>query len=256
MTAAGKVTAFGGAVFYGDLSGHTLNKPIVAMASTPDGKGYWLFAADGGVFSFGDATFYGSNGGTGSTSPYVGGASVGAQSVATVAPSTSPTQQPGIQWKGQWLSTSTYQPSDVVSFGGSSWFATNSVAAGVTPGTQGSPWQLLAAGGATGPQGPTGLTGAAGPGEQVFSSSGTYTIPTGVSEIEVEVWGGGGGGGGGTNGGSAGGGGGSGGLIKALISASSGTVNGHEKLHEYGHENCMNMATRIAYGNTRSVVKF
>jgi hypothetical protein len=34
--------------------------PIVAIASTPDGGGYWLAGADGGVFSFGDARFYGS----------------------------------------------------------------------------------------------------------------------------------------------------------------------------------------------------
>ena len=32
----------------------------VAMASTPDGGGYWLVGLDGGVFSFGDAGFYGS----------------------------------------------------------------------------------------------------------------------------------------------------------------------------------------------------
>lgn len=49
--------------------------------------------------------------------------------------------------------------------------------------------------GAAGPQGTTGATGAAGPGEVVFASSGTYTIPTGVTEVEVEVWGGGGSGG-------------------------------------------------------------
>jgi hypothetical protein len=32
------------------------------MAATPDGKGYWMAASDGGVFSFGDAAFYGSTG--------------------------------------------------------------------------------------------------------------------------------------------------------------------------------------------------
>ncbi|HVA05428.1 MAG TPA: hypothetical protein VNG12_01680 [Acidimicrobiales bacterium] len=32
----------------------------VAMASTPDGGGYWLVGLDGGVFSFGDAGFHGS----------------------------------------------------------------------------------------------------------------------------------------------------------------------------------------------------
>jgi len=40
-----------------------LNKPIVGMAGTPDGKGYWLVASDGGIFTFGDASFYGSMGG-------------------------------------------------------------------------------------------------------------------------------------------------------------------------------------------------
>jgi len=42
------------------------------MASTPDGKGYWLVASDGGVFSFGDASFYGSMGGKPLNKPVVG----------------------------------------------------------------------------------------------------------------------------------------------------------------------------------------
>ena len=42
--------------FYGSLGGSHLNAPIVGMAPTADGDGYWLVAADGGVFSFGDAT--------------------------------------------------------------------------------------------------------------------------------------------------------------------------------------------------------
>ena len=33
----------------------TLNKPIVGMAPSPDGYGYWLVASDGGIFAFGDA---------------------------------------------------------------------------------------------------------------------------------------------------------------------------------------------------------
>jgi hypothetical protein len=37
-----------------------LNKPIVGMAATPDGKGYWLVASDGGIFTFGDAPYLGS----------------------------------------------------------------------------------------------------------------------------------------------------------------------------------------------------
>jgi hypothetical protein len=37
----------------------SLNAPIVGMAATPDGKGYWEVASDGGVFTFGDAAFFG-----------------------------------------------------------------------------------------------------------------------------------------------------------------------------------------------------
>jgi len=48
---------------FGLANSFHLNEPIVGMASTPDGGGLWLVAADGGVFSFGDATFHGSEGG-------------------------------------------------------------------------------------------------------------------------------------------------------------------------------------------------
>jgi N-acetylmuramoyl-L-alanine amidase len=53
-----------------------LNEPIVGMAATPNGGGYWLVAADGGVFSFGDATFYGSAAASHPTAPAVGMAAV------------------------------------------------------------------------------------------------------------------------------------------------------------------------------------
>ncbi len=59
----------------GDMSARHLNKPIVGMASTPDGKGYWMVASDGGVFSFGDAGFHGSTGGLRLNKPIVGMAS-------------------------------------------------------------------------------------------------------------------------------------------------------------------------------------
>jgi hypothetical protein len=41
------------------------------MASTLDGGGYWLAAADGGVFNFGDAPFLGSAGGLHLSTPVV-----------------------------------------------------------------------------------------------------------------------------------------------------------------------------------------
>ncbi len=51
------------------------SSPVVGMAPTADGGGYWLAAADGGVFSYGDAAFYGSMGGRPLNRPVVGTAS-------------------------------------------------------------------------------------------------------------------------------------------------------------------------------------
>jgi len=42
------------------------------MASTADGRGYWLVASDGGIFPFGDAPGYGSTGGIHLNKPIVG----------------------------------------------------------------------------------------------------------------------------------------------------------------------------------------
>jgi hypothetical protein len=44
----------------------------VGMAATPDGKGYWLVASDGGIFTHGDADFYGSAGAIRPNQPVVG----------------------------------------------------------------------------------------------------------------------------------------------------------------------------------------
>ncbi|WP_152626167.1 hypothetical protein, partial [Acidithrix ferrooxidans] len=58
----GGIFTYGDAAFYGSAGAIPLNKPIVGMAATPDGKGYWLVASDGGIFTYGDAAFYGSAG--------------------------------------------------------------------------------------------------------------------------------------------------------------------------------------------------
>jgi peptidoglycan/xylan/chitin deacetylase (PgdA/CDA1 family) len=48
------------------------NQPLLGMAATPSGQGYWLVASDGGIFSFGDATFDGSTGSIALNKPIVG----------------------------------------------------------------------------------------------------------------------------------------------------------------------------------------
>ena len=37
------------------MGGQPLNAPVVDLAPTADGKGYWLVGTDGGIFAFGDA---------------------------------------------------------------------------------------------------------------------------------------------------------------------------------------------------------
>ena len=56
----------------GSVAHLSLNQPVVAIASTPSGNGYWLTAADGGVFTFGDAHYYGSTGKLHLAAPIVG----------------------------------------------------------------------------------------------------------------------------------------------------------------------------------------
>ena len=62
----------GAAHFYGSKGGQPLNAPIVGMARTQAGDGYWLVASDGGIFTFGNAAFAGSMGGRPLNSPIVG----------------------------------------------------------------------------------------------------------------------------------------------------------------------------------------
>jgi Neocarzinostatin family len=57
-------------ISFGTLPARTA--PVVAMAGSPDGSGYWLTASDGGVFTFGDAAFHGSAGAMKLNAPIVG----------------------------------------------------------------------------------------------------------------------------------------------------------------------------------------
>jgi hypothetical protein len=71
----GGIFPFGDAAGFGSTGGIHLNQPIVGMAATPTGDGYWLVASDGGIFPFGDAGGYGSTGGIHLNKPIVGMAS-------------------------------------------------------------------------------------------------------------------------------------------------------------------------------------
>ena len=54
------VTAVGTREVIGDPAGLDLAAPLIALAPTDSGDGYWIAAADGGIFAFGDAPFHGS----------------------------------------------------------------------------------------------------------------------------------------------------------------------------------------------------
>jgi hypothetical protein len=73
-TPGGAVTSHTGAPAFGSpaQSDLHLNQPIVGIAATPDGRGYWLVASDGGIFSYGDAAFFGSTGNLHLNQPIVG----------------------------------------------------------------------------------------------------------------------------------------------------------------------------------------
>jgi phosphoribosylformylglycinamidine (FGAM) synthase-like amidotransferase family enzyme len=68
----GGIFSYGDATFQGSAGSIVTNKPIVGMAATLDGKGYWLVATDGGIFSYGDAQFFGSTGSIVLNKPVVG----------------------------------------------------------------------------------------------------------------------------------------------------------------------------------------
>jgi len=72
VAADGGIFSFGNAAFHGSMGATPLNRPIVAMAATPNNGGYWLVASDGGIFSFGNAGFFGSTGDVKLNSPIVG----------------------------------------------------------------------------------------------------------------------------------------------------------------------------------------
>ena len=158
VTSAGQVYAYGGAGYYGGMSGQQLNKPIIGISSTSDGNGYWLFASDGGVFAFGDATFLGSQGATGTSAPVVAGAIQGATSAAGPSGPSGPTGATG--------ATGATGPAGPTGATG---------AAGATG--------AIGANGATGPQGPPGPQGA--PGQPNYGE--VYNLVSQVVLIEAPV---------------------------------------------------------------------
>ena len=72
MAGDGGIFTFGDAPFLGSMGNVRLNRPVVGMAATRSGRGYWQVATDGGIFTFGDAPFLGSMGNVRLNRPVVG----------------------------------------------------------------------------------------------------------------------------------------------------------------------------------------
>jgi Collagen triple helix repeat (20 copies) len=125
------------------------------VASTTNGRGYWLVASDGGVFAFGNAEFFGSLAGQHLNAPIVG-------------------LLPTPDDQGYWLVAS---DGGVFSFGDAAFFGSEgnhhlnapvvgiASTAGAGSGPLGPPGPVGPAGpaGPAGPQGPPGVQGATGP---------------------------------------------------------------------------------------------
>ncbi len=132
-TWAGAVAPHGSAPAFGSpaQSGLGLTKPIIGMAATPDGHGYWLVASDGGIFNYGDAAFYGSAGGMHLNQPIVG-----------MAPTT--------DGRGYWLVASDggiFSYGDAAFHGSTGAMHLNKAIVGMAPTTGGSGYWLVASDG-------------------------------------------------------------------------------------------------------------
>ncbi len=132
-TWAGAVTPHGSAPALGSpaQSGLQLTRPTIGMAATPDGRGYWLVASDGGIFNYGDATFYGSAGGMQLNQPIVG-----------MAPTT--------DGRGYWLVASdggTFSYGDAVFYGSTGAIHLNKPIVGMAPTIDGAGYWLVASDG-------------------------------------------------------------------------------------------------------------
>lgn len=106
----------------------------------------------------------------------------------------------GLNWKGTWVSGTSYYLNDAVAYSGASYFCISATSGTTAPNADTSHWTLLAAQGATGATGPqgntglqgaqgiqgvTGLTGATGPqGPQGATGATGATGPQGVQGIQ------------------------------------------------------------------------
>lgn len=104
----------------------------------------------------------------------------GAQGVQGIQGPIGPVGPAGLEWRGAWVSGTSYIADDAVGYDGASWFCILATSGTTTPDADPTHWALLAAQGAQGEQGVQGPTGAQGPigatGPQGDPGEGVYKL--------------------------------------------------------------------------------
>lgn len=85
----------------------------------------------------------------------------------------------GLEWKGAWVSETSYVADDAVGYDGASWFCILATSGTTAPDVDTTHWALLASQGAIGPTGPAGPTGPQGP-------TGAQGEPYNPNELVIE----------------------------------------------------------------------
>jgi len=92
-----------------------------------------------------------------------GTGSQGPQGVQGPSGPPGPVGPAGLEWRGQWVSGTSYAEDDAVGYNGASWFCILATSGTTNPSADTTHWALLAAQGAQGVQGVQGPTGPQGP---------------------------------------------------------------------------------------------
>ena len=127
--------------------------------NTPDASpaDWTLLAAQGGTGSQGPQGLQGPQGVAGTTGAQ------GPRGDMGVPGATGATGSPGLQYQGNYASTTNYALNDAVTYSGGTWISLAAANHGNTPDASPTWWNQIAAPGAIGPPGPQGTQGVAGP---------------------------------------------------------------------------------------------
>ncbi len=136
------------------LSLHNTNHGNTPDASPAD---WTLLAAQGGTGSQGPQGPQGPQGVAGTTGAQ------GPRGDTGVPGTTGATGSPGLQYQGNYASTTNYALNDAVTYSGGTWISLAAANHGNTPDASPTWWNQIAAPGAIGPPGPQGTQGVAGP---------------------------------------------------------------------------------------------